>query len=224
MRWVRLEILLFALVAMTGCATTINGSKQTVSFMSDPSGATVTVGGEFTSRTPVALPLGRGKDYEIMFQKEGYESQSLVLKSSFSHWGQATLGNIWNWIIPGLIVDTVSGGAYEFDQQLINSVLVKSNARSTSPTTLEPNGTNKIDGKPTLSDQQKARDYIVVAYKGLIEELTKDEKGEYVRSLLNLLKIPDAQQADAITKIRWLSEGYKNIPIFADRVVEMFLK
>lgn len=98
MRWVRFAILPFALVAMTGCATTINGSKQTVSFMSDPSGATVTVGGEFTSRTPVALPLGRGKDYEIMFQKEGYESQSLVLKSSFSHWGQAIFGK-WGYLL-----------------------------------------------------------------------------------------------------------------------------
>ena len=192
--------------------------------MSDPSGATVTVGGEFTSRTPVALPLGRGKDYEIMFQKEGYESQSLVLKSSFSHWGQAIFGNVLVWIIPGLIVDIVSGGAYEFDQQLINSVLVKSNARSTSPTTLESDGTSKIDGKPALSDQQKAKEYIVVAYKSLIEELTKNDKGEYVRSLLNILRIPEAQQADAITKIRALSEAYKDIPVFADRVVEMFLK
>jgi hypothetical protein len=224
MRWVRLEILLFALVALTGCATITNGSKQTVSFMSEPSGATVTVGGEFTSRTPVAMPLGRGRDYTVMFKKEGYESQSLALKSSFSHGAQATLGNIWNWIIPGLIVDISSGGAYEFDQQLINAVLVKSNARSTSPTTDEPDGTNKIDGEPGLSDQQKAKEHIVVAYKSLIEELTKNEKGESVRSLLNILKIPEAQQADAIIKIRALSEAYKDIPVFADRVVEMFLK
>jgi hypothetical protein len=103
--------------------------------MSEPSGAVITVGGEFTSRTPVALPLGRGKDYTILIQKEGYETQSLTLKSSFSHWVQATLGNIWNWIIPGLIVDISSGGAYEFDQQLMNVVLVKSNDSSTSPTT-----------------------------------------------------------------------------------------
>lgn len=206
--------------------------------MSEPSGATITVGGEFTSRTPIALPLGRGKDYTIRIQKEGYESQTSTIKNSFTHWLQATLGNLWNWLIPGLIVDISSGGAYEFDQQLMNFELVKSNASSISPTTtnpgidaqsqhmvtLEPDGTNKIDGKPALSDQQKAKEYIVVAYKGLIEELTKNDKGEYTRSLLNILKIPDAQQDDAIAKIRALSDAYKDIPIFADRVVEMFLK
>lgn len=135
MRWIRFGILPLAFIALTGCATIVNSSKQNVSFMSEPSGAVITIGGEFTSRTPVALPLGRGKDYTILVQKEGYETQSLTLKSSFSHWVQATLGNIWNWIIPGLIVDISSGGAYEFDQQLVNAVLVKSKDSSTSPTT-----------------------------------------------------------------------------------------
>lgn len=135
MRWMRPAILPFTLVALAGCATIVNGSKQTVSFMSEPPGATITVGGEFTSRTPVALPLGRGKDYTLLIQKEGYESQSSALNSSFSHWVQATLGNAWNWIIPGLIVDIVSGGAYEFDQQLMNFVLVKDKASSASPAT-----------------------------------------------------------------------------------------
>jgi len=112
---------LFFLLA--GCATMINGSKQTVTLMSEPPGATVTVGGEFTTRTPAALPLTRGKDYQVLFQKEGYKDQTVLLKSSFAHWVQSILGNVWNYILPGLVIDIASGGAYEFDQVLINAQL-----------------------------------------------------------------------------------------------------
>ena len=108
---------------LTSCATMVNGSKQTVTLMSEPSGATVTVGGEFTTKTPAALPLNRGKDYQVLFQKEGYKTQTVLLKSSFTHWLQSILGNAWNYIIPGLVVDMISGGAYEFDQVLINAQL-----------------------------------------------------------------------------------------------------
>lgn len=118
-------LLVILLLMLSGCATIVNGTKQTISFMSEPSGAEVTVGGEFTSRTPAALPLSRGKDYTAIFKKEGYESQTVIIKSSFDHVMKATLGNIWNYILPGLIVDAASGGAYEFNQQLINVILVK---------------------------------------------------------------------------------------------------
>ena len=110
---------------LTGCATIVNGLKQTVSLMSKPSGAVVMVGGEFTTRTPAALSLRRGRSYSLLFQKEGYKPQTLILQSSFSHWAQSLLGNIWNYILPGLIVDFISGGGYEFDQQLINCILVE---------------------------------------------------------------------------------------------------
>ncbi len=101
----------------------VNGSKQTVTLMSEPPGATVTIGGEFTTTTPAALPLTRGKDYQVLFQKEGYKDKTVLLKSSFTKWLQAILGNVWNYILPGLLVDIISGGAYEFDQVLINAQL-----------------------------------------------------------------------------------------------------
>lgn len=119
----RKVLLLMFLIA--GCSTITNGTNQTISFLSEPTGAEVTVGGEFTSRTPVALPLARRKDYTVIFKKEGYDTQMIVLKSSFDHVIQATLGNLWNYILPGFIVDAVSGGAYEFNQTLINATLVK---------------------------------------------------------------------------------------------------
>lgn len=136
------RIILISLVAViaNGCATIVNGSKQTVSLMSEPSGATITVGGEFTAETPTAMPLKRGKDYTILVKKEGYKSETLTLKSDFDHWVQATLGNIWNYIIPGMIVDAVSGGAYEFDRTLINVKLKRDETSQSTPAPSEGRG------------------------------------------------------------------------------------
>jgi len=86
------------------------------------------------------MPLKRGKDYTILVKKEGYKSETLTLKSDFDHWVQATLGNIWNYIIPGMIVDAVSGGAYEFDRTLINVKLKRDETSQSTPAPSEGRG------------------------------------------------------------------------------------
>lgn len=208
MRWVRPEILLFALVALAGCASIISGRTQEVSFASNPEGVTVAVNGRILGKTPLTINLQKKSEQSLVFSKDGYKTLSMALETSIDgwFWGNIVLGGLI-----GSTTDGITGSVHKY-------------APSQYMVTLEPDGTNKMDGKPALSDQQKAKEYIVVAYKSLIEELTKNEKGEYVRSLLNILKIPEAQQDDAITKIRALSEVYKDIPVFADRVVEIFLK
>lgn len=208
MRWVRFAILPFALVAMTGCATIVSGKNQEVSFTSNPEGVTVTVNGRVLGRTPLTANLQKKADQSLVFSRDGYKTLSMQLETTIDGW---FWGNIAVGGLIGSSTDGINGSVYKY-------------APSQYMVTLDPDGTNKMDGKPALSDQQKAKEYIVVAYKSLIEELTKNENGEYVRSLLHILKIPDAQQADAIPKIRALSEAYKDIPVFADRVVEMFLR
>lgn len=208
MRWVRPVILPFALVALAGCASIVSGRTQEVSFASNPEGVTVTVNGRILGKTPLTINLQRQSGQSLIFSKDGYKTLSMELETSINGW---FWGNI---VLGGLIGSTTDGITGSVHQYAPSQYMV----------TLEPDGTNKMDGKPALSDQQKAKEYIVVAYKSLIEELTKNEKGEYVRSLLNILRIPATQQDDAITKIRALAEAYKDIPVFADRVVEMFLK
>lgn len=208
MRWVRPVILPFALVALAGCASIVSGRTQEVSFASNPEGVTVTVNGRILGKTPLTINLQRQSGQSLIFSKDGYKTLSMELETSINgwFWGNIVLGGLI-----GSTTDGITGSVHKY-------------APSQYMVTLEPDGTNKMDGKPALSDQQKAKEYIVVAYKSLIEELTKNEKGEYVRSLLNILRIPATQQDDAITKIRALAEAYKDIPVFADRVVEMFLK
>lgn len=164
--------------------------------------------GRILGKTPLTINLQRQSGQSLIFSKDGYKTLSMELETSINgwFWGNIVLGGLI-----GSTTDGITGSVHKY-------------APSQYMVTLEPDGTNKMDGKPALSDQQKAKEYIVVAYKSLIEELTKNEKGEYVRSLLNILRIPATQQDDAITKIRALAEAYKDIPVFADRVVEMFLK
>lgn len=208
MRRANTLVLPFALIAMAGCASIVSGRNQEVSFTSNPEGATVTVNGKILGRTPLTVNLQKEKGQSLVFSKDSYKTLSMQLETSIDgwFWGNIVLGGLI-----GSTTDGVTGAVYKY-------------APSQYMVTLEPDGTTRMDGKPALSDQQKAKDYIVVAYKSLIEELTTDNKGEYVRSLLNILRVPEAQQAEAIVKIRALSEAYTDIPVFADRVVEMFLK
>lgn len=207
MRWMRPAILPFALIALAGCASIISGRNQEVSFASNPEGVTVAVNGRILGKTPLTVNLQKKSGQSLVFSKEGYKTLSMELETSVNgwFWGNIVLGGLI-----GSTTDGVTGSVYKY-------------APSQYMVTLEPDGTTRMDGKPALSDRQKAKEYIVVAYRSLIEEIIKNDKGEYVRSLLNILKIPEAQQGDAITKIRALSEVYRDIPVFADRVVELFL-
>ena len=162
MRKVRPEILPFALVALTGCASIISGRTQEVSFASNPEGTTVTVNGRIIGKTPLTVNLQKKSGQSLVFSKDGYKTLSMQLETSIDgwFWGNIVLGGVI-----GSTTDGITGSVYKY-------------APSQYMVTLEPDGTNKIDGKSALSDQQKAKEYIVVAYKSLIEELTKNDKGE----------------------------------------------
>lgn len=103
-----------------GCATIVNDSQAPVTITSDPDGAKFIVSSGEQGVTPATIDLKRGSDYTIEITKPGYQTQTQVLNSHFDHWLEATLGNIWNYIIPGLIVDAIDGRAEEFDKKMIH--------------------------------------------------------------------------------------------------------
>ena len=104
----------------SGCATIINDSQTPVTITSNPDGAKFIVSSGEQGVTPATIDLKRGSDYTIEITKPGYQTQTQVLNSHFDHWLEATLGNIWNYIIPGLIVDAIDGRAEEFDKKMIH--------------------------------------------------------------------------------------------------------
>ena len=111
-----------ALLTVTGCGTLVHGTRQNFSITTDPSGATAIYEG-IRTRTPAVLSLQRGRDYVIMIEKEGYETEQVVVVRRFN--GAATiLGNIL-WPLPGIIVDLVAGGAWTLEPEGVDIKLRK---------------------------------------------------------------------------------------------------
>lgn len=93
----------FALGPLAGCATVLNGSRQTIHVETDPPGATVTVAGErHTSPVDLVLPR-KAEDLEVVVEKEGYVAKRIPLV-------RKTSGNTWlNFV--GIPVGAAAGGS-----------------------------------------------------------------------------------------------------------------
>jgi hypothetical protein len=115
---------------LIGCGSIIHGSKQQISFDTKPQGAIVKLGNGVRLTTPQTVELRRADDHTDMIEKEGYEPERITIKRSFN--AVATiLGNIL-WLVPGVIVDVLVGGAWTLDPEHISVELVaeKSNVQA----------------------------------------------------------------------------------------------
>ena len=106
--------LLSCIAVMAGCATIVNGPRQQIPVETVPSGVTVTAIGEMRIRSPGVLVLRRDRNYTIIIEKEGFETEEIQLHRCSSGWA---FGNIA--LLPlaflGLFVD----GATECDMEFI---------------------------------------------------------------------------------------------------------
>jgi hypothetical protein len=103
-----------ALAALSGCTLIMQGTSQSVTFTSEPAGATVSVAGQ-TGVTPVTLELPKD-DYEVAFKRAGYEDRSVELRRKVSAWfiGTAAMGLVAS------IIDISTGAWKEFESTEIN--------------------------------------------------------------------------------------------------------
>jgi len=95
-----------------GCGTIFNGSTEEILFVSYPPGASVSfinAPGVPTVQTPATLELKRDKSYTARFELAGYPDHDVMIHSGPSGW---LVGNIVFGGIIGLVVDFISGGAY----------------------------------------------------------------------------------------------------------------
>lgn len=113
---------------LMGCGTIIHGSKQQVSFDSNPPGATVRLSDGTHLTTPQIAQLRRAQDHTVTIKKEGYEPERITINRDFN-WGATIFGNIL-WITPGVIVDVLAGGAWTLDPEHINVNLVAEKPKS----------------------------------------------------------------------------------------------
>lgn len=104
-------LLVICSLLFTSCASIINGTRQKVTVVTNPAGATVSDGKNCWT-TPATISLARKNEQALFICKKGYKMQSLRLKRVGS---AAVLGNI---LMPGgfigLGIDSLTGAQFKF--------------------------------------------------------------------------------------------------------------
>lgn len=93
---------------LSGCATVINGTSQTVTFDTDPTGAMVELATGLSCVTPCKYSLKRKDDNRVEISKEGYKTEVVYIQSRT---GGAAFGNILAGGIIGGVVDGSNGAS-----------------------------------------------------------------------------------------------------------------
>lgn len=119
-----LAILLAAstLALSTGCATILKGKYQSLSVMSDPADARVTINGSLVGKTPLVTRVNGTKEQVVEVSKEGYSTRSLVITTSVgAGW---IIADVLCGLIP-LIVDAATGDWNSLDNSNVSVALDK---------------------------------------------------------------------------------------------------
>jgi hypothetical protein len=109
-----------SVVVVTGCASIVNGTTQSIGISSNPSQAKVTVNGRELGKTPVIAKLERSENHVLRMELQGYKPFEATLTRSVSGW---VWGNILFGGLIGLAVDAISGGLYKLSPEQISGAL-----------------------------------------------------------------------------------------------------
>lgn len=110
------------LALSTGCATILKGKYQSLSVMSDPSDARVTINGSLVGKTPVVTRVNGAKEQVIEVAKDGYAKRTMIVTTSVgAGW---IIADVLCGVIP-LIVDAVTGDWNSLDNSNVSVALDK---------------------------------------------------------------------------------------------------
>jgi len=118
------------LIALTGCATILQGPYQRVVINSEPDGAEIRVNNIPYGRTPSVVPLARNGVHMIEFSKAGYRPQ-LILAPGRVGGGWIVL-DILSGLLP-LAVDASSGRWRSFDSHIFANLPSVKDSTDASP-------------------------------------------------------------------------------------------
>ncbi len=96
-----------------GSATMFGDSTQSVSFNSEPDGATVLLDGVKKCKTPCTLSLKKNKYESVVFEKNGYQSRTMPIESSIG--GAVLLNILFGYAgVFSTTSDVTNGSAYNY--------------------------------------------------------------------------------------------------------------
>lgn len=195
-----------ALALSSGCASIVTGTTQEMTFNSNPDGALVTVNGREVGKTPVVIQMKKGSPVPLTFSKAGYKTASFQMDTELNGW---FWGNIVCGGLLGSSTDGFSGAMHKYAPAQYMATL-----------TPEEGGSTPIERQPSLTENQKIKDFVVISYSQLQGDLARG-KGEYLSSLISMLNVAEAERDDTVKKLKALSLAYPVIPDFANRVNDL---
>lgn len=194
-------LLAVTVILSTGCASIVSGTDQKLTFNSEPEEATVTVSGRVLGKTPLTVPVDRGSNQSITFEKEGYKTYTAQLSTTTNPW---FFGNIVLGGLVGSTTDGVSGAIHEFspDQYFV---------------TLKPD-------TPTGLSTSRPRQIkeIIIAFSGEVRHELATGGGEKVDTLLRLLDIDGTEQDTTIRALNQLALANENDLELAETIIEVY--
>ena len=112
---------------LSGCATIMTGTTQTISINTTPSNANVWVDGIYVGASPISVNMKRDKSHIVRVELEGYQPCEMVLNKELNEW---VFGNIIFGHFIGLAVDAISGSIYKLTPEQANMRLEQNVAYS----------------------------------------------------------------------------------------------
>lgn len=196
-----LLLTLTAALLFTGCASVVSGTDQKVTFNSEPDEATVTVSGRVLGKTPLTVPVDRGSNQSITFEKEGYKTYTAQLSTTTNPW---FFGNIVLGGLVGSTTDGVSGAIHEFspDQYFV---------------TLKPDTPTGI----STSRPRKIKE-IVIAFSGKLRHQLAIGGGEEADAIVRLLGIENSEKGPTIRTLNQLALANDNDLELANTIIEVY--
>ena len=111
-------IVVAATLALSGCATVVNGRTEPLGLSSNPAGAEVSIdNGTMKVITPTSVELKKDENHTFVFHKDGYQDTSATVTSGTSGW---VWGNPLAGGIIGGVVDFATGAAYKFSDDTLS--------------------------------------------------------------------------------------------------------
>ncbi len=120
---------------LSGCASIIHGTKQTVDFTSQPTGAHIFIDGTDHGVTPQSISLKRRgrlpgevkgkKEYQVKIELAGFYPYEIKIKREMDGW---FIGNILFGGVIGIIVDASNGAMYKLSPNQIVAQMGKASA------------------------------------------------------------------------------------------------
>ena len=105
------------ILSFSACSTVMNTTTQEVEIKSTPANAKIVIDGRKFGTTPQTVNIERGKDHIIKLSLDGYDLYETQMTGKISAWFWF---NVFNGIIPGMLVDMITGSMYSLYPETIN--------------------------------------------------------------------------------------------------------